>query len=194
MSQSRKKEHWYKGDDKYDSVMFVQPTVGSKLKREVQRIAKRNEVRVKVIEKAGLTMKKALQRSDPYQKRKCERADCAVCEHGKAGECRIRGCGYQLKCKEDSKKYRGQTGRSVYERVKEEIRDLHRKDEKSPLWRHSELCHNGLGFDMEVKILDKNFGKPSRRMIAEALRIEALDEEETMNSKQEWTYVKLNKV
>ena len=70
------------------SILFVQPTVGSKLKQEVQRIARRNDVKVKVIEKAGLTMKKALQRSDPYTKSKCERMDCAVCKFGKAGECR----------------------------------------------------------------------------------------------------------
>ena len=47
---------------------------------------------------------------------------------------------------------------------------------------------------MEVKITDKSFGKPSRRMITEAVMIEGLRDEETMNSKQEWTYVKLNKV
>ena len=38
------------------------------------------------------------------------------------GECRSRGCGYELVCKEDGKKYVGQTGRSVYERTKEEWR------------------------------------------------------------------------
>ena len=81
-------------------------------------------MKVKVIEKAGLTMKQLLQRSDPYPKKRCERVDCAVCEIGKPGECRMRGCGYQIRCKEDGKEYRGQTGRSAYERLREEMRDL----------------------------------------------------------------------
>ena len=102
------------------SVLFVQPTVGSELKRKVQMSARRNDVKVKVIEKAGLTVKKALQRSDPYPKKKCGRGDCETCEFGMdgdapPGECKTRGCVYQLTCREDGMIYRGHTGRSVYE-------------------------------------------------------------------------------
>ena len=82
----------------------------------------------------------------------------------------------------------------MYERLKEEIRDWENKDDRSPLWRHSHLYHQGQGFEVEVKVIDKSFGKPSRRLITEAVEIEKLKEDETMNSKQEWTYVKLNKV
>ena len=195
VDKRRSKEKWYAGDDgKYESVMFVQATKGSELKNVVQRLARKNKVKLRVVERAGLTMKKALQRSDPYEKKKCERADCVVCKYGRPGQCRSRGCGYQLMCKEDQKKYKGQTGRSIYERVGEEIRDWGNRDEKSPLWRHSQLFHQGRDFDVEVKLTDKSFGMPSRRMITESVMIEQLDENETMNSKLEWTYVKLNKV
>ena len=192
--KTEKRRGWYKRDGKYDSVMFVQPTKDGELKRKVQEVARRNGVKVKVVERAGLTMKKVLQRSDPYGKKDCGRSDCPVCQFGQVGVCRSRGCGYQLKCKADSRKYKGQTGRSVYERVKEEMRDWEKKDEKSPLWRHSQLFHQGRGFVLEVKVIDRSFGKPSRRLITEAVEIEKLKEDETMNSKQEWTYVKLNKV
>ena len=117
-----------------------------------------------------------------------------MCRYGRPGECHTRGCGYQLMCKADRRKYRGQTGRSVYERVKEEVQGWRSQCENNPLWRHSELYHNGQDFDLEVKITDKSFGKPSRRMIAESVLIEQLNQEETMNSKKEWSYVKLNKV
>ena len=136
-NKGEKKRDWYKNSGKYDSVMFVQPTESSELKKEVQRIARKNGVKLKVIDKAGVTARKVLQRSNPFEKRKCGRDDCVVCEYGKPGECRNRGCGYQLMCKADGRKYRGQTGRSVYERVKEEIRDWKGKSERSPLWRHS---------------------------------------------------------
>ena len=193
-SRNEKKRDWYKNDKKYDSVMFVQPTEGSELKKRVQQIAKKNGVKLKVVEKAGQTAKKVLQRSNPFGRKRCSRDDCIVCESGKPGECRNRGCGYQLMCKEDRKKYIGQTGRSVYERVREEVQDWRDKSEKSPLWRHSELHHGGGEFEMEVKVMDKNFGRPSRRMIAESVMIEQLKDSEAMNGKQEWTYVKLNKV
>jgi hypothetical protein len=190
----QKKRDWYKKDKKYDSVMFVQPTESSELKRKIQQIAKKNGVKMKVVEKAGQTVKKVLQRSNPFGKEVCGRRDCVVCTFGKPGECRERGCGYQLMCKTDKRKYRGQTGRSVYERTKEELRDWKNKSDHSPLWRHSELYHDGQEFELEVSVTDKSFGKPSRRMIVESVMIEQLGKEETMNSKKEWTYVKLNKV
>ena len=176
------------------TVMLVQPTDGSELKKRIQQLARKNGVKMKIVEKAGLTVKKVLQRSNPFGKKVCGRDDCGVCEWGKPGECKTRGCVYQLRCKQDGRKYRGQTGRSVYERVKEEVRDWRGRSEKSPLWRHSEIYHNGENFDLEVKVTDKCFGKPSKRMISESVMIEQLRDDETMNGKQEWTYVKLNKV
>ena len=49
---------------------------------------------------------------------------------------------------------------------KKKNRDWRNKDERSPLRRHSEVYHRGEDFDLEVKITDKSFGKPSRRMIS----------------------------
>ena len=192
--RNRKKENWYRDDNKYESVLYVQPTVNSMLKKDIQSLAKKNDVRVKVIEKAGLTMKRMLQKSNPYPKERCSRVDCAMCEYGKIGECRTRGCVYKIKCKEDGKEYIGQTGRSIYERLKEEMTDLQRKGENSPLWKHAEECHEGQWFDMEVAVTDRNFGKPSRRMITEAVRIDGLDNDKAMNAKREWSYMRLDKV
>ena len=42
--------------------------------------------------------------------------------------------------------------------------------------------------------MSQSFGKPSRRMISEAVYIDELKDEETMNSRREWSYTKLNKV
>ena len=82
----------------------------------------------------------------------------------------------------------------MYERVSEEMQGWRNKDQRNPLWRHSEEYHNGKHFDLDIKITDKSFGKPSRRLIAESVLIEQLAETETMNSRQEWSYVKLNKI
>ena len=76
----------------------------------------------------------------------------------------------------------------------EEIDDWKNKSENSPLWRHSELYHQGEDFELEVTVTDKSFGKPSRRLITESVLIEQLGADETMNSKREWSYAKINKV
>ena len=51
--------------------------------------------------------------------------------------------------------------------------------------------HDGKEFQMEVKILSKCFGEPTARMISEAVLIDELNDNETLNSKTEWNYVKL---
>ena len=60
--------------------------------------------------------------------------------------------------------------------------------------RHSDECHGGHAFEFEVKILSRCFGKPSRRLITEAVLIGKLKDGEVMNSKREWSYAYLNKV
>ena len=144
------KVDWYKKGGRFNSVMFVQPTYGSVLKKQVQKIARRNGLKIKVVEKAGATVKNLLQKSNPYEKRACEKEDCRVCATGKVGECRSRGCVYSLMCREDGKKYVGQTHRSLYERTKEEWRAWNQKDNTSPLWRHSLQCHAGGDFEVHL--------------------------------------------
>ena len=82
----------------------------------------------------------------------------------------------------------------MYERVGEEVRGWRNKEEKNPLWRHSEVHHDGQEFELEVKVISRSFGKPSRRLITEAVMIDELKDDETMNSKREWTFTNLNKI
>lgn len=46
-------------------------------------------------------------------------------------------------------------------------------------------------FGVSVRVMAKCYGKPSRRMITEAVRIEEIPEDMTMNNKGEWSYVQL---
>ena len=186
------KQDWYKKNGKYDSVMFVEATPGSKLRKEVERIVRRHRVKIKVVERVGTTVKRTLQKSDPFSRRGCERHQCVVCDNGCDVDCRTRGVVYELWCKECMRKYRGQTGRSTYERTKEQVSSAGSDDK--PLKRHRELYHGGDEVDVGCKILAQCFGKPSRRMISEAVYIDELKDSETMNSKREWSYAKLNKV
>ena len=194
-SKAEKRE-WYKSDGKYDSVMFVEATPDSQLKKEVEKIVRRHKVKIRVVERVGTTTKRVLQKSNPFQRRECGRDNCVSCADGCNVDCRMRGCVYELYCKEEEcgRKYRGQTGRSVYERLKEHASNSGQGAEDKPLNRHRELYHGGRNFEVGCKVLAQCYGKPSRRMINEAVYIDELKDEETMNSRREWSYVKLNKV
>ena len=39
---------------------------------------------------------------------------------------------------------------------------------KSPLWKHAEQFYQGREFGLKVKVIDRCFGRSSKRMIAEA--------------------------
>ena len=192
--RERNKREWYNKSREYETVMFVEPTPESVLKRKIQEVAKRNKVKVKVVERVGMTVKGLLQKSVPFDRMKCGRRDCMVCESNKDVDCRTRGCVYELKCKQHIHKYDGQTGRSIYERTKEEAREWEKKSDKSPLWKHSLEFHEGEKFEIDVKVRAKCFGRPAKRMITEAVLIEELEEGETMNNRKEWSYVRLKKI
>ena len=196
-SQEKKKKGWY-DQNKYDGVMFVDVTPNSELKHRVQDACKKNKVKVKVVEKMNRTVKSTLQRSNPFGWKPCGRMDCYSCNHGIQINCRTRGCVYEIGCVECQlvieKQYRGQTGRSEYERTKEHIEKWEAKADDSYLHKHAVQYHNGESFNIDIKILAQCYGKPTTRMITEAVMIEELPEENSLNSKSEWTYVRLPRV
>ena len=53
-----------------------------------------------MVEKAGVAIKKFLQRSDPFKSRKCERGDCPVCREDGKGPCDRHSVTYDIKCTE----------------------------------------------------------------------------------------------
>ena len=93
-----------------------------------------------------------------------------------------------------SKQYRGQTGRNEYERTKEHIKIWAAKAEDSYLHKHAVEYHNGGTYNISIKILAQCYGKPTTRMITEAVMIEELPDKNSLNSKSEWTYGKLPRV
>ena len=99
-----------------------------------------------------------------------------------------------MQCESCRRKYRGQTGNSIGERTEQHFDDWDSQDTSSPLHRHSQLFHNGEHFPVSIKILKRCFGDATGRKITEAVLIDKLSSKETMNGKNEWTYIKLNKI
>ena len=193
-SKTRSKHMWYSKKGEYESVMFVEATPESELMYRIRKVVRDLKLKIKVVERAGVTIKGLLQRSNPFGIPDCQREECLLCAQGSGTDCRVRGCVYQYSCDECDRKYRGQTGRSIYERNREHIEAWKKKDDECPLQRHANLYHGGGHFVAELQVLAECYGKPSRRLITESVYIDELDDTMTMNGKSEWSYVKLAKV
>ena len=178
--------------------MFVDVTLNGQMKRRVEKAFKKSKMKVKVVEKIRRMVKKELQRSNPYEWEHCGREDCVTCNLGIRINCRSRGSVYEIRCEDCGrtveKMYRGQTGRSIYERMKEHFSKWLSAAEDSTLHKHSVEYHNGNTFKVDVKILAQCYGKPTTRLITEAVRIEELPEENSLNEKTEWNYIQLPRV
>ena len=60
--KDKKKHDWYMDNGKYESVMFVDATPGEKLKKEVEKVVKKNKMKIKIVETAGRNIKGILQK------------------------------------------------------------------------------------------------------------------------------------
>ena len=189
-NQVQKKKSRFNADESTDAVMFVQATEDAKLRKDIQRCADRHKMKLKVVEKVESNVSKQLQRSNPFKEETCGKPDCQICKRSKGINCRTRGCVYEMKCCECDRKYRGQTGNSAQERINQHFQDWERKVEACPLYRHSVLYHGGRKFPVSVRILRACFGDPTARRITESVLIDELTSAETMNGKNEWTYIK----
>ena len=88
----------------------MEATQGSGLKDRVEKVVKRHDMKIKVVERGGRTMTSLLQRSDPFGRNLCDKQDCIICLKGFKVNCIVRGCVYQLRYLECiCRLYRGQT-------------------------------------------------------------------------------------
>ena len=119
-----KKHSWYSKDGKYQSVMFIPATPDAELRNRIQNVANKYKIPIKIIEKVNDSVKKNLQKSNPFSLKKWARHDCMMCRLECKTSCRVRGIVYELVCADcEIVIYRGQTSRSGYERINEHFVD-----------------------------------------------------------------------
>ena len=98
-AKKNKVNDWY-GRGGYQSVIFVPSTPGSVLQQRYQSEVDRQGLRIRVVEKAGRSIKSMIQRSDPFQIEKCDRQSCMVCQTSGKGSCDKEGVTYSIHCVE----------------------------------------------------------------------------------------------
>ena len=84
-----------------------------------------------MVEKAGVAIKKLLQRFDPFQSRKCERGDCPVHRKYGKGPCDRQSVTCDIEFAECKDIYVGETLRSAYTKGKKHMKSLAKKEEKA---------------------------------------------------------------
>ena len=112
--------------------MVVPATPGSELRRRYQKVIEDSKVRIAVAEVPGNSLKKRMQKSDPFREKSCRNADmCMVCGDGEGGRCRREGVTYEVRCKGCEGRYIGETSRNAFTRGLEHKSGLVKKDEES---------------------------------------------------------------
>ena len=184
-----KKETWYQKGG-YESTIFVPATPSGALRRRMQKKIDETDMRIKVIEKTGNTLKRNLHKTSIAEKNECEDGKCLVCATGKRkGMCRKEGVTYEIICCECRDKYIGETGRSARARTSEHMNDLKMKRESSVLWRHCKEKHEGKIVNFKCDVRNVYGQDATLRQIAEAVDIRR--EGASINNKTEWNNTNL---
>ena len=207
-AKSMKKSNWWNSSQskiKYKSVMFVTPTPGEKLLKDLEKreseLNKNDEERIKFVEKGGFKMKNLLCSKNPFKKSKCQHKTCPLCFNSEFVEvspeeikipCNTNNVGYKwscLTCQENNliKVYEGETSRSARLRGVEHLKQLEQKSEKSCLYKHkmSAHPHENVKFRMEIT---GQFRDALTRQANEGVRIYTRPAQELLNSKSEFNH------
>ena len=148
--------------------------------------------RLKIMETTGMTLKRILQRSQPWVEEACKDFEgCLVCKYAdKPGGCRKVGVNYSLVClgcegRQIISEYIGETGRNPYTRGQEHLKLFQARSQKSVLWRHCVNFHSGDNQDFKMVVRSRP-GTPLERQALEGVLIKNFDGENLMNTKAEW--------
>ena len=80
--------------------MLIPANPGSALKKTYDQIVRDEGLKIRVVEKAGISLRRKVQRSNPFKPKTCSRSDCFICTTGGDGLCDVAGVTYYVICKE----------------------------------------------------------------------------------------------
>ena len=179
-----KKTHWFKKGG-YETVIFVPCTPNAQLKKSYEQIIERTDIKMKVVERRGQTLKSKLVKTSKADGKKCnEREKCMLCREKGTGKCRTNNITYSLECKQCKDIYIGETSRNAYTRGKEHESQMDRKDKNSVMLRHQQHKHPGETPSFEMKVTG-TYRSALDRQISEAVKISRA-KDKLINNKTEF--------
>ena len=203
-SKENKRNNWYQDskntETNYKSVLFVPPTPGSELLKELrnreEELNKNKKERIKIVEKGGEKIEKILTKKNPFKEEKCTDKWCPLCK-GSVGEikiaCNTNNLGYRWVCrtceitKKITKVYEGETSRSIRVRSSEHLSAFKNKRSDSVLYKHKTLEHinEEVEYGLEITGLFKD---ALTRQANESVRIYTRRGTDILNSKSEFNH------
>ena len=193
--KEKKRNDWYKKGGT-ESVLFISATPNSELKNQLQKEINKTSFKIRVIEKSGTKLVKLLQRNDPFKKKECRnKEECMICSGSNPGGCRDSGVTYRIECLGNQTdnpevqcggEYKGETGKNGYTRGSKHAEEYEKKYESSVLWKHCLAKHGGQKQKFEMTVENRSRNDPTKRQVLEAVMIQKVPAELTMNSKSEW--------
>ena len=203
-SKKNKKTNWYKSGEKskiqYKSILFVPPTPGSMLLKELRQreeeLNGKSRERIKIVEKGGKKIGDILINKNPFKPEKCTESWCPLCsgKYGKSKiQCNTNNLGYRWVCKtcqnnDKIRVYEGETSRLIRIRTQEHIKAFEGKKSHSVLLKHKLLDHGNeenVEYGLEITGIFKD---ALSRQANESVRIYKRQSSETMNSKSEFNH------
>ena len=193
--RNKKRKNWFRKGG-YESTVFIPATQGSELRHLIEEEVANTNLRIKVVEKAGIRVKRKIQKNDPFKGKTCDEDNCFICRTSGEGKCRKSGITYQIVCEGncDEDTYHGETHGNGYTRGSEHESDYQHKRERSVMWKHCVRKHNGDEQNFLMRVVDQVRGDPTKRLILEAVRINEIPEERRINDKEEWIIGKMPSV
>ena len=188
-AKEKKKHQWAKKGG-HIAPIFVPPTPGNQLLKDMRAVAEREArdgIRFNIIESGGATIKSKLQKSNPTAAPGCDKEECICCEEGrgKGGQCHRTNINYEIKCmlcpKESRPTYIGESSRNLITRMDEHQGAIHR--EGSFMRKHMEEMHRGQEPRFRARVTHTNKDCLTRQ-VREGVIIRHT--KNALNTKSEW--------
>ena len=191
------KNHNWSAKGGHTAPIFVPSTPGGELAamlREVAGDGQDGEIRFKVNEIGGRTIKREVQRSNPTATGGCADEKCIACKNGRGegGCCRKNNVTYEIECnlcQEDGwtggrSVYVGESARNLYTRGLEHSQKYEGGSEGSFLTKHQLEKHRGTEAKFSARVTG-TFQDCLSRQVSEGVFIRRSDAT-LMNTKSEW--------
>ena len=208
IQKANRKLNWWnhaRSKVQYKTVLFVTPTPGGELMKEVQQreeeLNRNSDERILVVEKGGLKIKDILCSKNPFKKSECEQKTCPLCTESEFVQvssseikvpCNTNNVGYRWSCvtceeRMIVKAYEVETSRSARLRGAEHLKQLQNQSEKSVLYKHKMAAHQHEQVKFRMDITGK-FKDALTRQANESVRISSRPSQELLNSKSEFNH------
>ena len=209
-SQSRNRRHahnWFNRNNSggsevqvFDTVLFVPATPSSSLAKILKDHEALNNQgrtsRIKVVERAGKSVKRVLAPNNPWEIQRCGDLECFPCTSTKGPvrvSCRVPGVVYSIicvLCEADGKEafYFGESGKNCYERGRKHLEQFNAGVQSHCMTIHARVHHGEVPkSELKFRMVPlRRILKPLDRQISEALLINNSDADILLNSGSEW--------